>query len=152
VAQPPSADFDELSRVVFDRRSKSDVRLPADHSRGRAAKPDVPFDDLIKSLEWALLHAEGRSVQETRRLAADWLRDVFGNPFYKVIPDITPVVPAVAWLAKTIYDSRSYARMAGLAEALERSGCTDAGLLAHCRGPGPHVLGCWALDQLVGKP
>ena len=43
------------------------------------------------------------------------------------------------------------ARLAVLADALEDAGCTDAGLLGHLRGPGPHVRGCWAVDLLIGK-
>ena len=38
-----------------------------------------------------------------------------------------------------------------LADALEDAGCTNADLLAHCRGPGPHVRGCWAVDLILGK-
>jgi hypothetical protein len=37
------------------------------------------------------------------------------------------------------------------ADALEDSGCTDAELLGHLRGPGPHVRGCWAEDLVPGK-
>jgi hypothetical protein len=43
------------------------------------------------------------------------------------------------------------ARLALLADALEDTGCTDAELLGHLRGPGPHVRGCWAVDLVLGK-
>jgi hypothetical protein len=36
-------------------------------------------------------------------------------------------------------------------DALEDAGVADAALLAHLRGPGPHVRGCFALDLLLGK-
>ena len=39
-----------------------------------------------------------------------------------------------------------------LADALEESGCDDAEVLDHCRGPGPHVRGCWVADLVLGKP
>jgi hypothetical protein len=42
-------------------------------------------------------------------------------------------------------------RLAVLADAVEEAGCTDADLLGHLRGPGPHVRGCWAVDLLLGK-
>jgi hypothetical protein len=29
--------------------------------------------------------------------------------------------------------------------------CTSAELLGHCREPGEHVRGCWAVDLLLGK-
>jgi hypothetical protein len=37
-------------------------------------------------------------------------------------------------------------------QPLEDAGCTDAEMLGHPRGPGPHVRGCWAADlvQSVG--
>ena len=41
--------------------------------------------------------------------------------------------------------------LAVLADALEEAGATDADLLNHLRGPGPHVRGCWVIDLLLGK-
>jgi hypothetical protein len=38
-----------------------------------------------------------------------------------------------------------------LADALEEAGCTDAELLQHLRGPGPHVRGCHLVDLLLAK-
>ena len=61
-------------------------------------------------------------------------------------------------LAQAAYDERELpagtldtARLGVLADALEESGCDQADLLAHLRGPGPHVRGCWAVDLLLGK-
>mgnify|MGYP000107719138 CR=1 FL=1 len=41
--------------------------------------------------------------------------------------------------------------VAGLVDALQEAGCEDGELLAHCRGPGPHVRGCWVVDLVLGK-
>jgi anti-anti-sigma regulatory factor len=38
-----------------------------------------------------------------------------------------------------------------LADALEEAGCRDPDLLSHCRGPGPHVRGCWVVGVLLEK-
>jgi hypothetical protein len=57
----------------------------------------------------------------------------------------------VVKLAQIIYSDRIFDRLPILADALEEAGCHDAAILAHCRGPGPHVLGCFALDALLGK-
>jgi hypothetical protein len=38
-----------------------------------------------------------------------------------------------------------------LADALEDAGCDAPEFVIHCRNPGPHVLGCWAVDQVLGK-
>jgi hypothetical protein len=54
-------------------------------------------------------------------------------------------------LARTIYDDHTFERLPILADALEEAGCTDAAILGHCRGPGPHVRGCWVVDLLLGK-
>jgi hypothetical protein len=42
-------------------------------------------------------------------------------------------------------------RLAVLADALEEAGCADAGILRHCRRPGEHLRGYWALDLVLGK-
>ena len=61
-------------------------------------------------------------------------------------------------LAQAAYDQRHMpggtlddGRLAVLADALEEAGCTDAGVLNHLRGPGPHVRGCWVIDLCLGK-
>lgn len=102
---------------------------------------------------------EVKKLQEAQE--AHFLRDIFGNPFRAVIidpawrswNDSTPVR-----LAQAIYDGRELpsghldpGRLAILADALEEAGCTDADILAHCRGPGPHVRGCWVVDLLLNK-
>jgi len=89
-----------------------------------------------------------------RRAQAVLLRDIFGNPF-------RPVEANPAWLswngraiprmAEAIYEERAFDRLPILADALEEAGCTDAAILEHCRGPGPHVRGCWVVDLLLGK-
>jgi hypothetical protein len=45
----------------------------------------------------------------------------------------------------------SGARLAVLADALEEAGCTDAAILAHCRGGGEPARGCWVVDLLTGR-
>jgi hypothetical protein len=77
------------------------------------------------------------------------LRDVVGDPF-------RPVAFAPSWrtetvraLARTIHEQRAFDRLPQLADALQRAGCTEPAVLAHCRGPGPHTRGCWVLDGLL---
>ncbi|QDU20371.1 hypothetical protein ETAA1_23230 [Urbifossiella limnaea] len=50
-----------------------------------------------------------------------------------------------------MYESRDFAPMPVLADALEDAGCADNDILAHCRGDGPHVRGCWVVDLVLGK-
>jgi hypothetical protein len=54
-------------------------------------------------------------------------------------------------LAQQMYDSRDFSAMPILADALQDAGCDNADLLDHCRGPGPHVRGCWVVDLVLGK-
>jgi hypothetical protein len=54
-------------------------------------------------------------------------------------------------IAQQIYDSRDFSAMPILADALQDAGCEDATILDHCRGPGPHWRGCWAVDLVLGK-
>jgi hypothetical protein len=81
------------------------------------------------------------------------LRDIFPTPLVRRLPRVVQ-----SWrssvgilLAQGIYADRAFDRLPILADALEEAGCTDAVMLAHCRGPGPHVRGCWAVDLILGK-
>jgi hypothetical protein len=87
------------------------------------------------------------------------LRDLWGNPFHS--PQIDPSVlwegSTVVRLAQSAEDNLrpggtlAEDHLAVLADALEEAGCTDAEILGHLRGPGPHVRGCWAVDLILGK-
>jgi len=79
------------------------------------------------------------------------LRSIFGNPFRPVTPDPRWLTTPVVTLAATMYDTRDFAPMPILADALEEAGCEDAGVLDHCRGGGPHARGCWVVDLVLGK-
>lgn len=79
------------------------------------------------------------------------VHDIFGNPF-------RPVSMLAEWrtdnargLARQMYESRDFTAMPVLADALQDAGCADEQLLGHCRGPGPHVRGCWVVDLVLGK-
>ena len=97
----------------------------------------------------------GDSTLAARRKQADLLRDILGPvPFRTVAVD-----PAcLRWrdgtvhkVATAISSDRAFDRLPILADALEEAGCSDAEILAHCRGPGPHVLGCWVVDLILAK-
>jgi len=91
---------------------------------------------------------------ETAELLAQarLLRDIFGDPFRSLSLDPKPwLTPKVIELAQAIYDDRAFDRMPALADAIHKAGCDDSDILAHCRGPGPHVRGCWVVDMILGK-
>jgi hypothetical protein len=88
------------------------------------------------------------------RKQAAILREMFGNPFRASSAARTWLVwgyGIVPKLAQAIYEERAFDRLPILADALEDAGCANAELLAHLRGPGPHVRGCWVVDLLLGK-
>ncbi len=89
---------------------------------------------------------------------ASALRDIFGNPFHMVVLDTVWQSTCVTALAQAAYEERvlpegtlDSVRLAILADALEDAGCTDAVILDHLRGPGPHVRGCFVMDAILGK-
>ncbi|MBP3958173.1 hypothetical protein J8F10_23230 [Gemmata sp. G18] len=78
-------------------------------------------------------------------------RDVVGNPFRPVTFSPSWRTSTAASLASQMYDSRDFSAMPILADALQDAGCDSADVLDHCRGPGPHVRGCWVVDLVLGK-
>jgi hypothetical protein len=93
----------------------------------------------------------GTARDAERAVQCHLLRDLLGNPFRPVTIDPAWLTPQVVALARAIYDERAFNRMPELADALERACCDDSDLLNHCRGPGDHTRGCWAIDSILGK-
>jgi hypothetical protein len=79
------------------------------------------------------------------------VRDIFGNPFRPVTFSAEWRTDTAVTLARTMYEARDFSAMPILADALQDAGCDNVDLLAHCRGPGPHVRGCWVVDLVLGK-
>jgi hypothetical protein len=51
-----------------------------------------------------------------------------------------------------MYESRNFAAMPILADALQDAGCDAEAILAHCReSQQAHVRGCWVVDLVLGK-
>jgi hypothetical protein len=98
----------------------------------------------------------GKAAENEERLTqATLLRDILGNPFS---PTLSIAPDWLGWqdgviqqIAQHIYDERDFASMPVMADALEEAGCTDPDILAHCRGSGPHVRGCWLVDRILGR-
>jgi hypothetical protein len=82
------------------------------------------------------------------------IRDIFGNPFRSATIDPTILHwhdGIVTKLAQGIYEDRAFDRLPILGDALEEAGCTDEAVLEHAHAEGPHALGCWLLDALLGN-
>lgn len=99
--------------------------------------------------------APKKPLAEHERDMASWLRDVVGNPFRPAQVDPAWLLLGdglVGKMAENIYASGSFHELAILADALEDAGCTNSDILEHCRGPGPHIRGCWVLDLFIEAP
>ncbi|VTT99007.1 Uncharacterized protein OS=Sorangium cellulosum (strain So ce56) GN=sce5710 PE=4 SV=1 [Gemmataceae bacterium] len=85
------------------------------------------------------------------RCQAVLVRDLFGNPFRDVAFSPEWRTSTVVALAQQMYEARDFSAMPILADALQDAGCDSGDVLDHCRGPGPHVRGCWVVDLVLGK-
>jgi cell wall assembly regulator SMI1 len=100
--------------------------------------------------EQDFLTAENAVAAEKAAQAA-LIRDIFGNPFRPAAIDAAWRTPTAVALAGQMYESRDFGAMPILADALQDAGCDNEEVLDHCRGPGPHVRGCWVVDLVLGK-
>jgi hypothetical protein len=162
-------DVIDLLEAYADRRAKRKDAMAA----VKAAIPEGRINAYCSWLFWkasclegadivAAINAGGavtsNGIEETpenyraeERVHADLLRCIIGNPFHPGRLDRSALTPAVTALAKSIYADQCYKDLPILADALEEAGCTNANILSHCRQPGEHVRGCWALDLVLGK-
>ncbi len=139
-------------------------------ARGQTAKEDAQercwqererdprYDDEDEpSDEWYEMASEVKYAAWDKGCAAgradhcSLLREILGNPFHPITFDPSWKTPAVVQLARSLYEEKRFADLPVLADALEEAGCQDATVLEHCRGPGPHVAGCWLLDLILER-
>jgi hypothetical protein len=107
------------------------------------------YDHLRRAAQWVA--AATHDVPAEWRAQGDLFRDIFGNPFRSVTFDPEWRTSTAVALARQMYESRDFGAMPILADALQDAGCDTDDILSHCRGPGPHVRGCWVVDLVLGK-
>jgi hypothetical protein len=97
--------------------------------------------------------ARATTLMQATAAQANLVREVFCPPWRQApAPGPSPRdCPDAVAIARRAYDEGDFLALPVVADALEDAGCTDAEVLGHLRGPGPHVRGCWALDLLLGK-
>jgi hypothetical protein len=114
----------------------------------RAFGADIAYRVLLNdgwyAAEWTIGNWSGRPCGHI-------IDDIFGNPFRPVTFDPAWRTDTALTLARTMYDARDFSAMPILADALQDVGCDRADILDHCRGPGPHVRGCWVVDPVLSK-
>ena len=92
---------------------------------------------------------EAIATEQTLQIAL--IHDICGNPFRRVAFDSSWRTSTAVALAAQMYESRDFSAMPILADALQDAGCENGEILDHCRGPGPHVRGCWVCDLVLGR-
>ncbi len=90
-----------------------------------------------------------QAIEES--VQAEFVREIFGNPFRPITLDSGRLTSTVIDLAQAIYDERAFDCMPILADALMDAGCDSKEIIAHCRGDAPHVRGCWLVDLIIEK-
>jgi hypothetical protein len=119
--------------------------IPIIGSDGR----QLPFDSTRKAIIGVIKSVRQSHVEAG--LVAALFRDTIGNPFRPVTVDPSWRTSTVLAIAKATYHEGAFDHLPILADCLEDAGCTDAAILKHLRGPGPHVRGCWCIDLLLNK-
>ncbi|MGL6076861.1 MAG: hypothetical protein ACRC8S_22125 [Fimbriiglobus sp.] len=99
------------------------------------------------------VESEASAAHRAQILAefCDQFRDVAGNPLRGVILAQEHRTAEVMAMAQEIHTRGLFDLMPLLGDALEAAGCQSPALLEHCRGPGPHVRGCWAISLICGE-
>jgi hypothetical protein len=134
------------------------VRWAEEHAPGQGlhaalAARAATLEQSVEAVRAASRHAGLAAGEQSGPVLCGLLRDIFGNPFRPI-----PLEPSwlgrdggVKLLARTLYDKCRLVELPTLADALSAEGCRERALLEHCRGPGPHVRGCWVVDLLTGR-
>jgi hypothetical protein len=105
-------------------------------------------------MAWYARELVQQAAPTEQRVQLDLYRDIVGDPFEKPLaappwarhPAVRQLVTALDAPGKS-----DPVLMLALADAMEEAGCTESRLLEHCRGPGPHVRGCWLVALLQGR-
>jgi hypothetical protein len=163
--------LDLLSRAVEDNTLEDQVdeaRNAVEAWARKQGRIETPLDSVISSrfdqkpdkrwiAQWGACQA---AVADPTKLAYGFFREIAYRPYFLDIvgAHFPSVVFDPEWrtsdavsLGRSIYESRDFSLMPILGDALQDAGCEHSDLLAHCRGGGPHVRGCWVIDQVLDK-
>jgi hypothetical protein len=144
------ADGIATSEDLEEAGTRMRVREIRGHYGPVAAWAVAPSADLAaRNAAWNAFVDRNDGVENLAQ--AGLLRCIFGNPFRPVTISEDWLTPTVLALAQGIYEDGAFDRLPILGDALEDAGCNNAEVMNHCRGPGPHVKGCWVVDALLDK-
>jgi hypothetical protein len=141
-----------LRRTDLMERWAETGKCPSEARPSRSPQV-VFFGNAIPSARLTATAPSHWNTENGRQAAAvmpHFVREIFGNPFRAAIEPAWLSADVMA-LAEGAYAECAFERLPIVADALEDAGCTHSELLNHCRTPGNHARGCWALDDLLGK-
>lgn len=152
-------EWKEVARSVHLRSISRDVIQPdirkavltTQRSTLSAAAELALYESRRQTVSPENYNAGKKAIVEMEDILRHLLQDIFGNPFRPVALDPASRTSTVLALAQQMYESRDFAPMPMLADALQDAGCEDEAVLGHCRSDGPHVRGCWVIDLILGK-
>jgi hypothetical protein len=169
---PPEAGPERAAQDAINAR-RSDAERRAMDCREEEDRTPSPPDPAEECADERGAQAEmlrcvfGNPFRAPRPLPAEvsgWNGGTVGRLAAAIYADRTfrppPPLPleALSWcedivrrLATSIYARRAVGWLPILADALLDAGCDNEDLIQHCREPGPHVRGCWAVDLILGK-
>jgi hypothetical protein len=136
----------EYYRVTVAANAAQAAAMTAHRQSGARGVAGLVFSTVYYGVG---LNDEARRDAE-RAAHLELVRCVFGDTLRPVAFDPAWRTPAAVALARTAYEERRFQDLLLLADALEEAGCGDKAILEHCRGPGPHVRGCWVVDLVLG--
>jgi cell wall assembly regulator SMI1 len=120
---------------LADELERGNFRHPDDRYGLVLVNPDPPHGSFYNiKTEWSKAKLGGR------------------RPFDPLSAEVLAPLRAdttVMQLARVIAGNRDFGSLPVLADALEEAGCTNKRFLAHCRTPGEHGCGCWAVNLLL---
>jgi len=140
-AQPPQTNLYWLSWAV-------DMSAAVSAPTGRDPWTIEPFTAGTVSRNVCILLGLDVAAERAAGTVYPPLFDVEPRP---IAFDPTWRTDTVLALARLLYESRDFGAMPILADALQDAGCDSEDILDHCRGPGPHIRGCWVVDLVLGE-
>jgi hypothetical protein len=146
------AFFDALEVCDAHQVDTRDVNFPRGYGWYFAASAAATAaESNITQGVFSVIRRCNKAVIEANTTRADYLRDIFGNPFRSPSFDPTWRTETVTLLARSMYEAREFGAMPVLGDALEEAGCGEENILSHCRGNSTHVPGCWLIDLVLNK-
>jgi hypothetical protein len=149
-----------IANEVVEWEARHDMASWRSHAAAVVAAtvrfPTEEYVAIDEYVAWAQIgHREADEARSApnraKQTLANLVRELVGNPSHPVSFSLEWRTDTAVTLARQMYQSGDFSAMPILADALQDAGCNSAEILDHCRGPGPHVRGCWVVDLVLGK-